>query len=182
MNENTTRNTRRLPLIAFASLPLTIGLGFAQQSAASTSAAPTAQAQRLQPAQPGQTMPGQTRPGQMRPNSGTNHADVFLQKLAAQLGTTVPKLRAAAIAAGSATIDQGVKAGDIPAGRAAAMKQRLQQHPFAAFGGRGHGGPGLGRDGGPRGPHPHDRSGNDVGDPSGRVTVPQTGAQTEDGT
>ena len=162
----------RLPLIAWAALPLTLGLAFA------------AQPQRVQPVQPGQTQqgqnlnqpgmpqnqPGRAQPGQngQRPaapqNSGTNYADVFLQKLAAQLGISVDRLRAAAIAAGSATIDQGVKAGDFPADRAAEMKGRLNENPFA-FGGHGpgrpggpgheHGGPG-GMDRGPRGGGAHD--------------------------
>lgn len=195
MNGNRTRKTSRLPMIALASLPLTLGLAFAQQSGASTTTDPTAQVQRVQPAQSGQnqtrsgtqTRPGRTQPGQPRQNSGTNYADVYLQKLATQLGTTVAKLKAAAVAAGGATIDQGVKAGDFPADRAAGMKQRLQQHPFAF--GRAHGGPGMGRDGGPgrggpRGPHQHDQNGNDVmgGDRSGGVTVPQTSAQTGGGT
>ena len=96
----------RFPLIAWAALPLSIGLAFA------------AQPQRVQPVQPGQTQqPGQ--PGQnldqpgipqnqdgrnqdgrnqngQRPaapqGSGTNYADVFLQKLAAQLGIGVDRL------------------------------------------------------------------------------------------
>ena len=149
----------RLPLIAWAALPLSIGLAFA------------AQPQRVQPVQPGQTQqPGQ--PGQnldqpgipqnqndrnqngQRPaalqGSGINYADVFLQKLAAQLGIGVDRLRAAATAAGSATIDQGVQAGDFPSDRAAEMKGRLNENPFA-FGGpgrhgpHGHGGPGKER-------------------------------------
>lgn len=140
----------RFPLIGWAALPLSIGLAFA------------AQPQRVQPVQPGQTQlrgqqgqnldqpgipqnqDGQNQNGQ-RPaaqqGSGTNYADVFLQKLAAQLGIGVDKLRAAAVAAGSATIDQGVKAGDFPSDRAAEMKGRLSENPFA-FGGRGPGGPG----------------------------------------
>ena len=182
MNENTPptrpenvtarRKTSRLPLIAFATLPLTVGLVLAQQgttTASSTTTTPdvTAQAQRVQPVQPGQRpSPSGTTPalpGQLpqRQTSGTNYGDVFLQKLAAQLGISVTKLKSAAIAAGSATIDQGVKAGDFPSDRAAEMKQRLQQNPFAIGGGRGgpggHGmrGPGGpsngGPDGGPRG-------------------------------
>lgn len=154
----------RLPLIAWAALPLTLGLAFAAQN----------QPQRVQPVQPGQTQPGQTQPapgtpgipqgqrgqgqlGQERQGSGTNYADVFLQKLAAQLGVSVDKLKAAAVAAGGATIDQGVKAGDFPSDRAAEMKQRLNENPFAF----GHGGPG-GRGGhGGHGPHGHGRGGPD---------------------
>ncbi|GHF28311.1 hypothetical protein HNQ07_001011 [Deinococcus metalli] len=161
--ENVTarRKTSRLPLIAFATLPLTVGLVLAQQGTTTAGSASTpdvtAQAQRVQPVAPGQrpsqpgTQPGQTAPRQF---SGTNYADVFLQKLAAQLGISVTKLKSAAIAAGSATIDQGVKAGDFPSDRAAEMKQRLQQNPFAIGGGRGMrgpGGPGHGPDGGPGG-------------------------------
>lgn len=89
--------------------------------------------------------------------NGTNYAEVFLQKLAAQLGISVERLRAAAVAAGSATIDQGMQAGDFPGDRAAGMKNRLQQDPLG-FGGRGgrglgghHHGERGGTDGGPRG-------------------------------
>lgn len=146
----------RLPLIAWAALPLTVGLAFA------------AQPQRVQPVQPGQAQQSQTQPapglpaqpgaaqGQPGSQSGTNYGDVFLQKLAAQLGITVDKLKAAAIAAGSATIDQGVKAGDFPSDRAAEMKQRLNENPFA-FGGRGPGGRGG------HGMHGHGRGGPDGG-------------------
>lgn len=141
------RNRKNVSLIALAAaLPLTAGLVFAQQSATP---------QRVQPAQPGRTAPGTQNPGGQttptRPQaSGTNYADVFLQKLAAQLGITVERLKAAALAAGNATIDQGVRAGDIPQDRAAEMKRRLQQNPFA-FGGRGGRGPGGHRHGGPDG-------------------------------
>ncbi len=158
-------NKTRVPLIALAALPLTVGAVLAQQTGtAATGTAATGTAtqaqptpQRVQPAQPGQR---QNRPGQTSQASGTNYADVYLQKLAAQLGISLDKLRAAALAAGNATIDQGVKAGDIASNRAADMKARLQNDPFGMFGGRGMGGPGGGgrgmhgpggRDGGPRG-------------------------------
>lgn len=160
----------RLPLIAWAALPLTLGLAFAAQGTQST----RTQSTQPQPTQSGQTLnqPGipqnqtQSQPGQAAPRSGTNYADVFLQKLAAQLGVSVDRLKAAATAAGSATIDQGVQAGDFSSDRAAEMKQRLNDNPFA-FGGRGPGGRGghgmHGRGGdmerGPRGKgdHRHDQ-------------------------
>lgn len=195
----------RLPLIAWAALPLSIGLAFA------------AQPQRVQPVQPGQTQqqpnqqgqqgqnldqPGipQTQKGQsqngQRPaapqGSGTNYADVFLQKLAAQLGIGVDRLKAAAAAAGSATIDQGVQAGDLPSDRAAEMKGRLSENPFA-FGGpggpgghgpHGHGGPGENRDGGrDRGPHgmgnhdDDDQAQGDTGDEGDDDTDTQASAE-----
>lgn len=145
-----------LPLIAVAALPLTVGLVFAQTSG-------TAQApQRVQPLQPGQSsqgqnqqnrnQQGQNQQGQTQQNqrqqSGTNYGDVFIQKLAAQLGITVEKLKAAATAASKSTIDQGVKAGDFPADMAQNMTQRLQDDPFALAGGRGgRGGHGMHGDG-----------------------------------
>lgn len=165
----------RLPLIAWAALPLTLGLAFAAQGTQSTQTQSTpTQPKPTQPTQSGQTLnqPGipqnqtQSQPGQSAPRSGTNYADVFLQKLAAQLGVSVDRLKAAATAAGSATIDQGVQAGDFSSDRAAEMKQRLNDNPFA-FGGRGPGGRGghgmHGRGGdmerGPRGKgdHRHDQ-------------------------
>lgn len=135
-----------LPLIAVAALPLTVGLVFAQTSG-------TAQApQRVQPLQPGQSSQNQNQQGQTQQNqrqqSGTNYGDVFIQKLAAQLGITVEKLKAAATAASKSTIDQGVKAGDFPADMAQNMTQRLQDDPFALAGGRGgRGGHGMHGDG-----------------------------------
>ncbi|GGL87049.1 hypothetical protein GCM10010840_26180 [Deinococcus aerolatus] len=137
---------RKTPLIALAALPLTVGTVLAQQS--STAAAnPTTQAQpqRIQPAQPGQRNQNQNGRGQQtqrQQGSGTNYADIYLQKLAAGLGVSVDKLKAAALAAGNATIDQGVKSGDIASNRAADMKTRLKDQPFAMLGGRGMGGPG----------------------------------------
>ncbi|GGB57478.1 MULTISPECIES: hypothetical protein [Deinococcus] len=161
----------RLPLIAFAALPLTVGAVLAQQSAAPSTSATTAQApQRVQPAQPGQrtgqnqAQQVQPQPGERPQRSGTNYADTFITNLARQLGTTPEKLKAAAVKAGSATIDAAVKAGDIPADRAADMKQRLTENPFA-FGGRGPGGPGRGGHGphdgpmGPGGPRGQDNQG-----------------------
>lgn len=137
----TPRRRLNLPLIAWAALPLTVGMVLAQTGAAQDPATQT-QAQR---AQPGAANPAQ--PGQAQPGTGTNYADVFLQKLAAQLGITLDKLKAAATAAGTATIDQGVKAGNLTADQAAFMKQNLAQNPLALAGGRGFGGPG-GRHGG----------------------------------
>ncbi|GGR85767.1 hypothetical protein [Deinococcus sedimenti] len=193
----------RLPLIAFAALPLTVGAVLAQQSGtgtASTGAATTAQApQRVQPAQPGQrtgqnqTQQGQTQqgkpqqgqngqrqPGERPQRSGTNYADTFITNLAKQLNTTPEKLRAAAVKAGNATIDAAVKAGDIPADRAADMKQHLAEHPFA-FGSRGLGGPGRGghHDGpmGPGGPRGQDNQG-----PQGDSTDQGSAAGTTSGT
>ncbi|GAA5512962.1 hypothetical protein Dcar01_01686 [Deinococcus carri] len=161
------RNSKRAPLIALAAaLPLTAGLVFA----AGTSATP----QRVQPAQPGQQAPGtaggpagQTAP--QRSQSGTNYEGVFLQKLAAQLGISVERLRAAAVAAGSATIDQEVRAGDIPSDRAAGMKGRLQQNPLG-FGGRGGHGPRGHHRGGQDGPRGFDRPGDSSGNGAGTGT------------
>jgi hypothetical protein len=142
----TPRRRLNLPLIAWAALPLTVGMVLAQTGTAQDPAT-QAQAQRVQPAQPGATSPAQPR--QAQPGTGTNYADVFLQKLAAQLGITLDKLKAAATAAGTATIDQGVRAGDFTADQAAFMKQNLAQNPLGLAGGRGFGGPG-GRHGGLR--------------------------------
>ena len=158
----------RFPLIAWAALPLTFGIAFADQP------------QRVQPVQPGQAQQGQNRDqpgipqnqGGQRPtpprDSGTNYGDVFLQKLAAQLGLSVDKLKAAAVAAGSATIDQGVKAGDFPSDRAAELKGRLNENPFA-LGGRGPGGP-VGRGG--HGMHEHGRGGPSERGPAGKKGGP----------
>lgn len=133
------KKNNRLPLIAIAALPLTLGLVFAQNSGT----------QRVQPTQPSQIQaaPRGNQQGQTqapRQQSGTNYADVFLQKLAAQLGISVDKLKAAAVTAGGSTIDQGVKAGDFPSDMAQNMKQDLQQNPFALAGGHGHGRGGRG--------------------------------------
>ncbi|BDP41471.1 hypothetical protein DAETH_14400 [Deinococcus aetherius] len=142
MKSNSKSQTALLALAA--ALPLTAGLVFA----AGTSTNP----QRVQPAQPEQqgqgTQSGGQTPSRQRQSSGTNYADLFLQRLAAGLGITVERLRAAAVAAGNATIDQAVRNGDIPEGRAADLKARLQDAPlnFGRFGGRGH----MGR-GGPDG-------------------------------
>ncbi|MBZ9711897.1 hypothetical protein [Deinococcus multiflagellatus] len=140
---------KRLPLIALAALPLTAGVVLAGTVTAGAPArsAPAAQAQPQTP-QPGPRTP-----------SGTNYGDVYLQKLAATLGVTVDKLRAAAVSAGNATIDQAVKAGDVPSDRAAEMKAHLQDHPLGfgrrGFGGPGgRGGPGHDYDHGPRGALP----------------------------
>ena len=156
---------RKTPLIALAALPLTVGAVLAQQSS-TAAATPTTQAQpqRVQPAQPGQRNPNQQNRSetgqqtQRQPGSGTNYADVYLQKLAAGLGISLDKLKAAALAAGNATVDQGVKSGDIAANRAADMKTRLKDNPFGMLGGRASGGRHMdgpdrrgGRDGGPRG-------------------------------
>ncbi|EYB69829.1 hypothetical protein DEIPH_ctg001orf0045 [Deinococcus phoenicis] len=135
------KKTRPALLALAAALPLTAGLVFA----AGTSATNPQPPQRVQPAQPGQTgaQPAQTRP---QAQTRTHYADVFLQKLAAQLGISVDRLRAAATSAGNATIDQGVQAGDIPQDRAADLKARMKDAPLNfGFGGRhGRGGPGAG--------------------------------------
>ncbi|GGL99799.1 hypothetical protein [Deinococcus aerophilus] len=175
-------NKTRLPLIALAALPLTVGAVLAQQTGtAATGTAATGTAtqaqptpQRVQPAQPGQR---QNRQGQTPQGSGTNYADVYLQKLAAQLGISLDKLRAAALAAGNATIDQGVKDGNIAGNRAADMKTRLQNDPFRMFGGRG--GPG----GGGRGMHgPGGRDGGPRSGPRGSLDAPDgPQGQTDDG-
>lgn len=105
-----TYSKKRSLLLALAALPLSAGLVFA---AGTSSITP-------QPAQPGQTQ-GQGR---------TPYTDVFLQKLAAQLGLSVDRLRAAATSAANATIDQAVRAGDLPQNRAAELKARVQVAPL----------------------------------------------------
>lgn len=132
----------RLSLIVLAALPLSVGLVAAQ----TPQAQPAQSGQSSQSTPAGQsTQPGQAAQPSTQNRSGTNYADVFLQKLAAQLGVTVERLKAAALAAGNATIDQGVQAGDLTSDRAAALKERLGQNPLrsglAGFG-RGFGGHG----------------------------------------
>lgn len=124
----------RLPLMVMAALPLTTGLAFAQTNGGSSTNSATPPPQRMQPAPPNRVRP--TQQGQPQQPSRTNYADVFLQKLAAALGTTPEKLKAAAVTAGNATLDQGVKAGDFPHERANHLKQRLQNNPFALASGR----------------------------------------------
>lgn len=162
---------RKTPLIVLAALPLTLGAVLAQQSAPVTAAADaTAQAQqprtqRVQPAQP-------------RAQSGTNDGDVYLQKLAAGLGISLDTLKAAALAAGNATIDQGVKNGDIASNRAADMKTRLKDNPFGLLRGGGRGGP----DGGPGGRGMHGPGGRGGG-PRGHLNTPDsTQGPTDSGT
>lgn len=149
---NNEKKTARLPLIAFAALPLTLGLAFAASNTTGTSTGnTTAQVQRAQ--------------------TGTNYTDVFVQKLAAGLGISVERLKAAAVTAGTATIDQGVKAGDFPSDRAAEMKTRLKTDPFEFAGGHGRGGFGG------RGGHGHGgmRGDHDGDGPRGQqgTTAPQ---------
>jgi hypothetical protein len=151
----------------------------AQQAGTATADAPQAQQpQRVQPTQPGQRNQGgagtQTASG---PRSGTNYGEVYLQKLAAQLGISLDRLKAAALAAGNATIDQGVKSGDLAANRAADMKSRLKDHPFGMLGGRGMGGPG-----GPGGRGMHGPGGH-RGGPRGEMGAPDgTQGQADSGT
>ncbi|OLV19881.1 hypothetical protein [Deinococcus marmoris] len=170
---------RKTPLIVLAALPLTVGAVLAQQSgtaaADATVQAQQAQPQRVQPAQPGQRGAAGT---QTRTRSGTNYGDVYLQKLAAQLGISLDKLKAAALAAGNATIDQGAKDGNIASNRAADMKTRLKDNPFGMLGGRGMGGPGGGPGGrGMQGP------GGRGGGPRGDLNAPDgTQGQTDSGT
>ena len=171
---------RKTPLIALAALPLTVGAVLAQQSSATAADAATlaqqTRPQRAQPTQPGQRQ-NQGGPGQQtqrQPGSGTNYADVYLQKLAAGLGISLDKLKAAALAAGNATVDQGVKSGDIAANRAADMKARLKDNPFGMLGGRASGGRHMGG--------PDRRSGRDGG-PRGRIDgTEETQGQTNNGT
>lgn len=171
---------RKTPLIALAALPLTVGAVLAQQSsAAAVNPTTQAQPQRVQPAQPGQrNQSGTGQPTQRQQGSGTNYADVYLQKLAAGLGISLDRLKAAALAAGNATIDQGVKNGDIAANRAADMKTRLKDNPFGLLGGRGMGGPGGPGGRGMRGPD--GRDGGRDGGPRGGIDGTQ--GQTSDGT
>lgn len=166
----TSSKTRTGLLALAAALPLSAGLVLAAGAAAPTQ---TPQVQTPQTQVPQRVQPAQTRqPG------GTNYADVFLQKLAAQLGVSVERLKAAAVQAGSATVDQAVQAGDLSSDRAAALKQRLQNAPlnFGLGGRHGPGGPDHGgrgergrRDGGPRGSGhpPTDSQGGQSADTTG---------------
>ncbi len=166
---------RKTPLIALAALPLTVGAVLAQQSAPVTAAA--VQAQQTQP-QRVQPAPGIRTVTQARPKSSTNYGDVYLQKLADGLGISLDRLNADALAAGNATIDQGVKNGDIATNRAAAMKTRLKANPFGMLGGRGMGG--LGGGSGGRGMH---GPGGRGGGPRGVLNAPAgTQGQTDSGT
>ncbi|MCP2013675.1 hypothetical protein L1280_000803 [Deinococcus sp. HSC-46F16] len=150
------RKPNRPTLFALAAVSLTAGLVLA--ASGGTSQAPSTQApQRVQPTQPGQAQPGtgQTQPSQNQaPSSGTNYADVFLQKLAAALGVTVERLKAAALSAGSATVDQAVGAGDLSAEQAAQIKERMQNDPLRF---------GFGRGGFGRGDHEHGPGGRGFG-------------------
>jgi hypothetical protein len=74
-----------------------------------------------------------------------DYQQVYLQKLATALGTTVEKLKASLSSASSATIDEALKNQDITRQMAEAMRQRVQSR--AAAGHYGLGG-GLGRIGG----------------------------------
>lgn len=156
---------RRSLWFTLAALPLGAGLVLAAGTTAQQSQTPqtqTPQTQTPQQAQPVQPGSGQTQ--QRTQPSGANYAGVFLQKLAAQLGVSVERLRAAALSAGNATIDQAVGTGDLSQDRAARMKERLQNAPLTfgsgqggfgrcGLGGHDHGERGgRGRmDGGPRG-------------------------------
>lgn len=171
MNPRKTRK-RRPALFVLAALPLTAGLVLAAGTAAQSAQTPQTP-QQAQPAQPGGTP---TQPRQQP--SGTDYAEVFLQKLAAQLGISVERLRAAAVAAGGATLDQAVGAGDLSVDRAAALKRRLQDAPLNfGFGRRGpgghdHAGRGGRMDGGPRGSgHPHGSAENAPNRASGEGTT-----------
>ncbi|MBB6017105.1 hypothetical protein ACFP9V_22905 [Deinococcus radiopugnans] len=163
---------RKTPLIALAALPLTVGAVLAQQAGTATaSATAQAQTQRVQPTQPGQRnqTPGGTSTQTVpTTQSGTNYADVYLQKLAAGLGISLDKLKAAALAAGTATIDQGVKAGDIASNRATEMKTRLATNPFGMLG-RGMGGHGGGRGMHGFGGHHGSLNDNDADDAAGQA-------------
>ncbi|MDL2345576.1 hypothetical protein QOL99_15675 [Deinococcus sp. MIMF12] len=135
----------RQTLFALAAVPLTAGLVLA----ASGSGTPPAQSAQPEQSQSSQAQPGTPRTPATPP--GTRSSDVFVQKLAATLGVSVERLRAAAVQAGNATIDQAVEAGDLSGERAARMKERLQNAPLNFGSGRGgsgghdHGGRGFGR-------------------------------------
>lgn len=135
----------RQTLFALAAVPLTAGLVLAASGSTPSTQTPPIQApQQVQPSQPGasQTQPSQN-PSQ---TSDTNYADVFLQKFAAALGVSVERLKAAALSAGSATVDQAVGAGDLSAEQAARIKERMQNDPLRF---------GFGRGGFGRGDHDH---------------------------
>lgn len=83
----------------------------------------------------------------------TKHADVFLDKLAAELGVERSALGPATLAASNAAIDAAVAAGDISADQATALKARLAAvedpalllaRPGFKHGLRGDHGPGRG--------------------------------------
>lgn len=171
-----------LPLIAWAALPLTLGVVLAQTTPQRVNPVPPGQTPSTQ-TQSTQTPSTQTPSGQPQPGgqrgpglsqSGTNYSDVFLQKLAAGLGLSLDRLKSAATAAATATIEQGVKAGDFPSDRATQMKQDAAQNPFmfAGHGGRGgHGGHhGMGGRGGD-----HDRASG--GRQPGQAEAPQDDTQ-----
>lgn len=142
----------RQTLFVLAAVPLTAGLVLAA-SGAPSQATSTQTPQQVQPTQPGQAQPGtsQTQPSQ---TTATNYADVFLQKLAAALGVSVERLKAAALSAGRATVDQAVSAGDLSAEQAARIKERMQ-NDLLRFG--------FGRGGFGRGDHDHGPGGRGGG-------------------
>lgn len=143
----------RPTLFTLAAVPLTAGLVLAASGSTPPTQTPPIQApQAVQPSQPGTS---QTQPSQNpSPSTVTNYADVFLQKLAAALGVTVERLKAAALSAGSATVDQAVGAGDLSAEQAARIKERMQNDPLRF---------GFGRGGFGRGDHEHGPGGRGFG-------------------
>lgn len=126
--------SNRPALFVLAALPFTAGLVLAASGNTPSAQTQTPQQSQAQP---------QT--------SGTNYAQVYLQKLAAALGVSTERLRAAALAAGNATVDQALGAGDLSAEGAARLKERLQQDPLRFGLGRGA----LGRGDHERGPGKH---------------------------
>lgn len=174
---------KRLPLIALAALPLTLGTVMAQGGSQPTPPQPMTQP-TTQPLPTSTTPPvpgpqgAPHRPGgeQGKPNSQARAA--FVQKLAAQLGVSPERLRAAAVAAARATLDQQVKAGKLPAERAAKLKTELQQDPFMPLGGE----PLPGRAGGPGHHHgPAERGGPEGFGPIGGQQAGPRGPITQPG-
>lgn len=121
-----THRKKRTAVIALAAaLPLSAGLVLAAGTGMASPQTSQPQTQTTPQGQPGTTQ------------AGTNYGDVFLQRLAAQLGITAERLRTAVTSARNATIDQAVRNGDLPQDRAADLKSRLQDAPLNfGFGGR----------------------------------------------
>lgn len=144
----------RQTLFALAAVPLTAGLVLAASGTPSQSTSTQTPGQ-TQATQQGQTgAPAGTTQAQPSQSTATNYADVFLQKLAAALGVSVERLKAAALSAGGATVDQAVGAGDLSAEQAARIKERMQNDPLRF---------GFGRGGFGRGDHDHGPGGRGGG-------------------
>lgn len=148
----------RPALFALAALPLTAGLVLAASGSGSTPSAQAPSTQTPSTQTPSTQAPQQVQPAQpaTSPTQATraNYAEVYLQKLAAALGVSAERLKAAALSAGNATVDQAVGAGDLSADQAARTRERMQNDPLRF---------GLGRGGFGRGGHDHGPGGREDG-------------------